>query len=265
MKQYNSYQNPQVLQKSNSAILAYKPIAFTPLETIKFIQQKFPEYKNEKLGYAGRLDPMAEGLLLLLIGDENREKAKYEQLNKEYRFKCTFGIKTDTLDILGIITAYDNRYIASDTFLAQLKNKLSTLQGNISLQYPIYSAKRVRGKPLYYWARRNKLNEITRPSAYVTIYSIKLNKLFQNTGEKIATESITKIKKVKGDFRQDKIINSWLNFKKTNKDNMFLTADITAQVSSGTYVRSICEKLGEQLGTCAIATHIKRTAIGEYR
>ena len=56
----------------------YKPQGVTPLELIDRFRQKHPEYKDEKLGYAGRLDPMAEGILLVLVGDENKKRKTYE-------------------------------------------------------------------------------------------------------------------------------------------------------------------------------------------
>ena len=62
-----------------------KPISITPLEAVKKFQKKNPEYKNKKIGYAGRLDPMAEGILLLLIEDINKEITKYMNLDKTYK------------------------------------------------------------------------------------------------------------------------------------------------------------------------------------
>ena len=206
---------------------------------------------------------MAEGLLLLLVGDENKKKVHYEQMTKEYRFECTFGIKTDTLDILGLI-AHVNSANTSNIFLTELEDKLSRLQGNISLQYPLFSAKRVKGKPLYFWARSNQLNTIKIPSARVFIHSIKLNKKYETTGEEIATRAIERVAKVNGDFRQEEIIKDWQNLSTAYGATMFPVADITAQVSSGTYIRSLCEVIAKQFSLNAIATNIMRTAIGDY-
>jgi tRNA pseudouridine55 synthase len=65
-------------------ITVNKPIGLTPLQAVTQFRKKFPLYASEKIGYAGRLDPMAEGLLLLLVGDNNKTKEQYEQLDKEY-------------------------------------------------------------------------------------------------------------------------------------------------------------------------------------
>ncbi|MEY2671815.1 MAG: tRNA pseudouridine synthase tRNA pseudouridine55 synthase, partial [Candidatus Parcubacteria bacterium] len=50
-----------------------------------------PEWKNLPMTYAGRLDPVAEGLLLVLVGDDCKEKDKYLDLNKEYELSILFG------------------------------------------------------------------------------------------------------------------------------------------------------------------------------
>lgn len=56
-------------------LLLYKPVSITPLELIEKFRLDNPLYKDSKLGYAGRLDPMAEGLLLILVGDENKKES----------------------------------------------------------------------------------------------------------------------------------------------------------------------------------------------
>lgn len=263
MKQFNLYQNPLVLQKDEKTILAYKPIGFTPLEAINYIKDKHQEYARNKLGYAGRLDPMAEGLLLLLIDEENKNKVEYERLTKTYKFSCTFGIETDTLDVLGVITHVDTNYPV-DTIHIALQDKLQLVQGDVVLPYPLYSAKRVKGKPLYYWARRNKLQEITIPTVRVHISTISLGGFREITGKDLGEEAISRIQRVRGDFRQDEIINSWEKFMNDYSSEKFVTAEITAEVSAGTYIRSICQRLGQVLNTSAIATNINRIAIRDY-
>jgi len=59
------------------------------------------------LTYAGRLDPMAEGVLIILVGDECKKKQKYLGLDKEYEIEVLFGLETDTQDILGVIKRID--------------------------------------------------------------------------------------------------------------------------------------------------------------
>ena len=80
----------------------YKKTGETPLETINRLRADKPEYQNAKITYAGRLDPLAKGALILLAGDAVYEKEKYLKLDKEYEAEILFGFETDTYDILGL-------------------------------------------------------------------------------------------------------------------------------------------------------------------
>src|SRR5262245_8184953 len=83
----------------------YKPVCLTPNQLIEQLRNKHPEYQNEKIGFAGRLDPMAHGLMLLLIGYENKNRTEYLNLDKTYYFKILLGVETDSYDLLGLITS----------------------------------------------------------------------------------------------------------------------------------------------------------------
>jgi hypothetical protein len=64
-------------------ILIDKRVGETPLQLINRIRIEMPKLKNERLSYAGRLDPMAEGQMLILVGDENNNRDKYLGLDKD--------------------------------------------------------------------------------------------------------------------------------------------------------------------------------------
>ena len=59
----------------------------TPLEALSNFRAKHKKYKDVKMTYAGRLDPMASGLILILAGEETKNKEKYLTLDKEYSFE----------------------------------------------------------------------------------------------------------------------------------------------------------------------------------
>src|SRR5690242_6674833 len=81
----------------------YKTLGETPLECIQRFKKENPEFEKVNMTYAGRLDPMAEGLLLVLSGELVKEKEKYLDLPKTYIVEVLWGVETDTLDILGIL------------------------------------------------------------------------------------------------------------------------------------------------------------------
>ena len=87
---------------SKLRIILNKEVGETPLFVLEKFKRKNKFYGNKKLTYAGRLDPMAEGKLLVLVGKNCNKKEKYLDLDKEYEFEILMDFKSDTQDILGI-------------------------------------------------------------------------------------------------------------------------------------------------------------------
>lgn len=131
IKRQNEVTLTFLTMKNKSYIIANKPIGKTPFEVIQEIKKSHPELKNTKIGYAGRLDPMAEGLLLLLIGEENKKKHAYENLNKTYECEIFFGFATDTYDLMGMITSqYTHPLLPFDSsFQENINDIFSHLKG----------------------------------------------------------------------------------------------------------------------------------------
>ena len=79
----------------------YKKVGWTPLETIEKFKLKNPVYKNKRMGYAGRLDPMAEGVLIVLVEEENNENFNPERiidkLDNELPRECSSSPLIQTL------------------------------------------------------------------------------------------------------------------------------------------------------------------------
>lgn len=252
----------------------YKPKGLTPLETIRLLRKKFPEYENETIGFAGRLDPLAHGVLLLMVGEETtKEKDTFLNLPKEYEFEVVFGTATDTYDALGIVSpkVKSHKVLKQGLEYFLLSDLMTFIHSKLGKQiqtYPPYSSKTVHGKPLYKWARENKLSEIEIPKREIEIYDFKLIKTKTIDAEKLKKEIVKQIESVSGDFRQEEIKKTWNIFFTVNCEpktiNQFTTAKFSITCSSGTYVRSLVNELGEKLGTGAIALEILRTKIGSY-
>lgn len=249
-------------------ILINKPISLTPLQAIRRLQSLHPELEGEKIGYAGRLDPMAEGLLLLLVGEENKKRKEYERLDKEYEFEVLLGIETDSYDVLGIINNYkfqnQNNKLEIRNLDFEISQLLKSFIGSWGQSYPPYSAARVKGKPLYYWAREGKIDQITIPSKKITISSIKLNNIILVDLSDIYPEIVSRIQSVEGEFRQKEILSRWKEVFTDNPDLELLKLSCSISCSSGTYVRSIAHSIGKILGVGGIAWTIKRTKIGQF-
>ncbi len=238
-----------------------KPIGLTPLQALKKLQTSQAALSSAKLTYVGRLDPMAEGLLLVLVNNKDEKiKKKLLDLNKTYQFQLLFGLSTDTYDSLGLITHTS----AHQPSRSNLEAILPQFIGNHSQPYPPYSSKTVQGKPLFYYARTNQLDKITLPTKDIHINSLQLNSTQLISPSKLQDRIIQSIKLVKGDFRQSAITKSWQQYFTKNPQNNFTIHNLTTHCSSGTYVRSLAHRLGLTLNTHAITLSIKRISIGPY-
>ncbi|MFZ3011455.1 MAG: hypothetical protein WA060_00415 [Minisyncoccia bacterium] len=249
-------------------ILLNKKEGETPLEALENFRlkktKKYPEYKNIKMTYAGRLDPMASGLLLILAGEETKNKEKYLTLEKEYEFQVLFGFSTDTFDILGKVVSRELVELNKRDLKKKIKENLKNFLGEIIQKYPIYSSKTVKGRPLFVYARRGE--EVEIPERKIFIKKLKLDKIIEINNKKLFKNIEKRIKKVKGDFRQKEILEIWREtLRVSNKgQKVFPIAKFDIKCSSGTYVRGIANALGNMVGMPALAFSIKRTRIGKY-
>lgn len=238
-------------------VTLYKNEGETPLECLERFRNENPLYKDAILSYAGRLDPMAEGTLLVLVDEENKNREKYLGLDKSYELEILFGIQSDTGDILGLINSFQqSSFMSTDS--SKDNSFFKSFIGTFFQPYPHYSSKPVNGKPLFEWAREGKIGEIEIPTKSVEIYNIELLKTFEMSGEEILASVKERINKVKGDFRQKEIISSWEKVLGSEKNLVCNIVKIRVHCSSGTYMRSLAEEIAKKLGINGLAWKIKR-------
>lgn len=106
--------------------------------------------KAEKVGHAGTLDPLATGVLPVMINEGTKLSPFLVTDTKEYRATILLGIRTDTLDITGNVLSETVPDIREEDVL----RALAGLVGVRQQVPPVYSAVKFKGKPLYRWARR---------------------------------------------------------------------------------------------------------------
>jgi tRNA pseudouridine55 synthase len=254
-------------------VVLEKAVGQTPLECAELWRQTNTEYTGVPLSYAGRLDPMASGKLLVLIGDECKVQEKYHDLDKEYQFSVLFGVSSDTADVLGRLTFLNKQpKVATNKIKAAAKK----LVGDINLPYPHFSSKTVQGKPLHVWTLEGRLSEIIIPTKESTIYKLKLTKTETKTRAKIYNEVSKKIETIKpvtdaskalgNDFRRVDVRTDWKKFLESGSPtDTFSIATFTCIASSGTYMRTLAEVIAKACGTNGLAYHIHRTTIGSYK
>ncbi len=243
-------------------VIVNKKEGETPLEALEAFRAKNKEYKDLPITYAGRLDPMASGVLVLLTGEEAKSKEKYLNLDKEYEFEVLFGFATDTYDILGKLISGHKSDIWPDNLRKLILNNLQYFTGKFVQKYPPYSSKTVAGKPMFEYSREN-IN-IEAPEREVNVKSLKLGKIRKIKSKKLLENIEKRIAKVQGDFRQKEIVKLWQKNLK-NKTSEYMRAGFKIKCGSGTYVRGIANSLGEKIGIPALAYSIKRTRVGKYK
>ncbi len=276
----------------NKVINVYKKAGQTPLDCINTLKNDNPDLKFIPMTYAGRLDPLAEGVLLILTGDECLKKDEYLSLPKEYEVDILFGFKTDTYDVMGLITKpkeFFNKVIPSENmrferfsdegnvdrcqtisnhmfpdFIPEIQKIIPEFIGRIKQSYPSYSSRTVKGKPLFMWAREGKLDEIEIPSHDVFIENIDILEEKEIYGKDLLEKIKDDIGKVSGDFRQKEIINIWENELNNKDKEKYPVIKLRISCGGGVYVRGIADEIGEKLGIGALALKIVRTRVGEY-
>lgn len=245
-----------------------KKVGETPLMALSAWRETKSEYKAVPASYAGRLDPMASGKLLVLLGDECKKQKKYTGLDKEYEIEVLLDIGSDTGDALGLVNDSGRETRVDERTLSFLLKKE---RGTHVREYPAYSSKTVNGKPLFMYALEGKLGEIEIPKHEECIYKIQMlgkkrvskTELQARVGAFLAlvpkTDEPSKV--LGADFRIDAVRASWAN--QLLKDREYALIRLRVVSGSGTYMRSLAGRIGTALGTSALALSIHRTKIGK--
>jgi tRNA pseudouridine55 synthase len=197
-----------------------KPKGLTSHDVVNVVRKTL---KVKRVGHTGTLDPLATGLLIILVGRQyTKKQSHFLKKDKQYKVTIKLGIETDTYDSDGQII----KEVSVDTLKkiteSKIKKNLLSFQGEITQKVPPYSAVKIKGKKLYQLARKNKVIK-DLPKRQVTIQKITL-----------------------------------LRFNPRLSD-----FDLLIDCSSGTYVRSLAHDLGKSLKVGAHVTKLRRTKIGE--
>ena len=168
-----------------------KPSGKTSHDVVGFLRRNL---KIKKIGHTGTLDPMANGVLPIAVGDATR-LIQYLPDDKEYVATVKFGISTDTYDKEGEITSTSDKIVT----LEELTKALENFRGEILQKPPIYSALKKNGKKLYEYAREGK--EVEIEARKVTIEKLELQSLEDNIAKlKIKCSKGTYIRSIAHDL-----------------------------------------------------------------
>lgn len=167
----------------NGILLVDKPKGFTSFDVIAKLRGIL---RIKRLGHSGTLDPMATGVLPVLVGKATKASDILPIDEKSYEAGFKFGISTDTQDITGEVLTNSNISIS----LEQLENAAESFVGDILQVPPMYSAVSVGGKRLYELAREGKT--IEREARSRKVNYIKINSYDSLTREGVMSVSVSK-------------------------------------------------------------------------
>lgn len=213
-------------------IIIDKPAGWTSHDVVARARRLLRE---KRVGHTGTLDPFATGVLVLLVGRATRLAQFLSGAEKEYEARVRLGFATDTGDLTGARLAREGEDEGSFDWASvgaeRIEAALKPLRGEIEQVPPMYSAKKVQGRKLYELARRGE--EVERKAVRVFVREFE--------AVPRADGSLLKI----------------------NEDG---TRELDARVvcSAGTYVRTLAESCGENLGVGAHLSALRRTRAGEF-
>lgn len=246
----------------SGVLTIYKKVGETPLQCLDRLRIEHPEYEGATLSYLGRLDPLAEGILLVAVGEENKNRHSYLQLDKEYEVEILLGVETDTHDILGLVKTKDEQFTLPDE--DEIQKVIQEFVGKTEVPYPVFSSKPHKGKSLFEWGKEGLPDDEILPTTHLDIQDIKYIDTKQITSQDIEVEIYKRIDLVTGDFRQEQIKEAWKTYFEHAKVLSYTIITISVTCKSGTYMRTLAQEIGKKLKTGALAFSIKRTRLGGY-
>ena len=180
-------------------LLVDKPVGLTSHDVVARVRRLL---STREVGHSGTLDPLASGLMVLLIGEATKLSQYVTEGNKSYEVGLRLGITTDTLDITGRVLTEKQIQVSAEDVLA----KALSLTGELQLPVPIFSAKKIDGKKLYEYARNNEAVDI--PNKQMTFWNIKNlpSRINAETGSENRSEKVFSLSCSKGSF-----IRSWVS------------------------------------------------------
>ena len=149
----------------NGIIIVDKPQNYTSFDVIAVLRKKL---NQKKIGHMGTLDPMATGVLPIVVGDAAKFQIYSTNHDKEYVAEIQLGVSTDSLDSTGTVLLRKECNVSEKMFREVLKQFL----GDIKQVPPMFSAIKINGKKLYELARKGI--EVKREERSIKIYDLKL-------------------------------------------------------------------------------------------
>lgn len=208
---------PKPRTNLHGLLLVDKPSGMTSHDVVSRVRRLA---NTKEVGHSGTLDPLASGLMVVLIGEATKLSSIVTEGDKAYEVQLQLGIETDTLDITGQVEKTTPVNLKkADVIAAGLK-----LAGEFQLPIPLFSAKKIDGKKLYEYAREGEAVEV--PLKSMTFWDV-----------------------------------TYIENAEAEKENRY---SFHLHCSKGSFIRSWVKLLGEQLGSGATMSALRRTKSHDF-
>ncbi|MFB0613680.1 tRNA pseudouridine(55) synthase TruB [Aurantiacibacter poecillastricola] len=222
-----------------------KPRGLGSTQAVGAVKRNLREggYPKVKVGHGGTLDPLAEGVLPIALGEATKLSGRMLDSDKTYEFTIQFGEETDTLDAEGEVVDRTDRRPP----LAAVAGICQHFTGAIEQVPPKYSALKVDGKRAYDLARRGE--DVDLETRRVTIHSLEF------LGPDLSHQGVSAFDTTLG--RPDP-------YDPQAPLELADSVTLVAHVSKGTYIRSLARDIAHALGTLGHVTYLRRTKAGPF-
>ena len=222
-------------------IILDKPLGLGSTQAVAAVKRNLRSagFGKVKVGHGGTLDPLATGVLPIALGEATKLCGRMLDASKTYDFTIYFGTETSGLDAEGEVVA------TSDVrpTLEQVQQALAQFTGPIEQVPPAYSAIKIDGKRAYDLARAGEVVEMK--SRAVTVYQLTICHAELVSASYFDRDESKTLKQVQGDALLGSIT-------------------LTADVSKGTYIRSLARDIAYALGTVGHVSMLRRVHAGPF-
>ncbi|HQS11863.1 MAG: tRNA pseudouridine(55) synthase TruB [Sphingomonadales bacterium 35-56-22] len=222
-------------------IILDKPLGLGSTQAVAAVKRNLRSagFGKVKVGHGGTLDPLATGVLPIALGEATKLCGRMLDASKTYDFTICFGTETSGLDAGGEVVA------TSDVrpTLEQVQQALAQFTGPIEQIPPAYSAIKIDGKRAYDLARAGEVVEMK--SRAVTVYQLTI------CHAELVSASY---------FDRDES----KTLKQVQDDALLSSITLTADVSKGTYIRSLARDIAYALGTVGHVSMLRRVRAGPF-
>jgi tRNA pseudouridine55 synthase len=271
-------------------IILDKPLELGSTQAVGAVKRNLREagFGKVKVGHGGTLDPLATGVLPIALGEATKLAGRMLDSDKTYEFTIQFGTETDTGDAEGEVVAQSDRFPP----IAAVAAILSAFEGEIEQMPPAYSALKVDGKRAYELARAGEQVELK--TRRVTVHSLGLSSPLAGEDSEASPHGVAELGEggegenpsptpaseqarkpayplPQGERSDPPITSSFAStagrpdpYDPSAPLELAESVTLVANVSKGTYIRSLARDIAHALGTVGHVTYLRRIKAGPF-